>query len=117
VTLRAADLRKLCMILSRQGEAFGEGADSGADADVTSALTERIELGPEPLTGVERRLLSQAQSLAHRNLRVLKARLEGRERALKLLAELSGSADLTTYAKDGTRCASSHGGGQLERRA
>jgi hypothetical protein len=117
VTTRAADLRKLCNLLSRQGAALADGSDPGHGADSVSALSERIEFGAEPLTEIERGLLSQAQALARRNLRLLEARLEGRNRALTLLAQLSGKADLTTYSRDGTRAGTPNGGGQLERRA
>ena len=56
------------------------------------------------------------QGLARSNAHMLTLRLEGRRRALTLLAAIAQGQGLATYARDGSRQPLAAGTGQLERR-
>ena len=119
MSARAADLRQLRQVLTRQAQALrtGDLPELTRDQAQVSALAERLERSDAPASTAEARLLAEVQGLARANARALSLRLEGRKRALALLAALAQGQGLATYARDGSRQSLSAQTGQLERRS
>jgi hypothetical protein len=118
MSVRAADLRQLRQILQRQAHALegGDLPELTRDHAQIQALTDRLEQTNAQANPVEARLLAEVQGLARANARRLRLRLEGRARAMEMLAALVHGQGLATYARDGTRQTLAGQSGQLERR-
>jgi hypothetical protein len=118
MTARAADLRRLRQMLKRQAQALrlGDLSELARDHDQVSALTDRLERSDSPANSVEAGLLAEVQGLARANARMLTLRLEGRKRALTLLAAIAQGQGLATYARDGSRQPLAAQPAQLEQR-